>query len=222
MDKKIKAIECIITWQGEVFSGIRMLLLRFKECNRVVNKTPCSYCDTLIKMKCSLESEFYIKDLQTTISDEKLGLMITGGEPTYGKNFDYTINLLNNLNYPVANIETNGYKIIGLIEKVNPNKNVKYIYSPKFFSMQELEYELEIVKLIHKNKNVFLKIVYQNALDDIFLNEIEKYNINHRIYLMPEGKNREMLINNSSIVFDAAEKYKVNFTSRDHIIFEFI
>ena len=39
---------------------------------------------------------------------------------------------------------------------------------------------------------------------------------------MPEGKTREELINNSPKVFDVAEKYKTNFSSRDHIIYGFI
>ena len=45
---------------------------------------------------------------------------------------------------------------------------------------------------------------------------------NHRIFLMPEGTTKEEILAHAPIVFDAAEKYKVNFTSRDHIIYNFL
>ena len=64
-----------------------------------------------------------------------------------------------------------------------------------------------------------LLLEFNNRFLD-FLTEI-KFN-NNRIFLMPEGKTREELINNSPKVFDVAEKYKTNFSSRDHIIYGFI
>jgi len=45
---------------------------------------------------------------------------------------------------------------------------------------------------------------------------------NQRVWLMPMGTNRADLIRNSCSVFDACEKYDLNFSSRDHIIFGFV
>ena len=47
----INLIENIITWQGEgPDCGQRMLLLRFKECDRVEEKRPCPWCYTCFRI----------------------------------------------------------------------------------------------------------------------------------------------------------------------------
>ena len=221
--KDIKLIEALHTWQGEgPNSGTRMLLCRVKYCNK-----KCKWCDTLTKMRVTQEAEYKLSDLQDQINKYNLGLMVTGGEPTIKQHFYDVVNLLNILKYHIANVETNGHNLIGLIKAINPLKNINYIYSPKIFSEQDLKEEIEITKQIITNYNVFIKVVYENReIVNRYLEflryKLKDLNIIRKLYLMPMGNNKDELIKNSFEVFDACEKYDCNFTSRDHIIYNFI
>ena len=170
-DDKVKLIECIRTWQGEcIDSGQAALLCRFKYCNKA-----CKFCDTLIKMRVSKESEYSIKELQKEITENKLGIMITGGEPTIDKHFQDTLALLNKLEYTYANVETNGHQLKKLLGAVNPDKPVKYIYSPKIFDITDLEEEKARSKDLIKYANVFIKVVYEERtyiVDRVFTHSI--------------------------------------------------
>jgi len=220
----IKTIECMTTWQGEgPNSGSRMLLLRFKQCDRVENGRACSWCDTLVKMRISMEQECTIVGIQALIKKEGAGLMITGGEPTWSHNFDSTVALLNELDYPLANIESNGYNLEALVAAVNPDKPVNFIFSPKFFTLGEVEISKKQVDAFRNIGNVYFKLVYEeNVLMDDYLSHLTNIIPGHRIYLMPEGKDLDTIKEHSAMVFDIAEIYKVNFSSRDHIVYGFV
>jgi len=224
MSKTVKAIETINTFQGEgADTGKRMLIIRFKYCNK-----QCPYCDTIIKMRNSLESKYTLEDLQKFIDKHGCGILITGGEPTIKNHFEDTVKLLNELYYPIANVETNGYHLSELIEKTKYSitdqaKTIHYMYSPKIFSAVDLEEEIEKSRKLKSNKNVFFKIVYQdNVYIEAYLKRLTELNIDERVYLMPEGKTREEILRSAPEVFDACEKYKFNFSSRSHIIYNFI
>lgn len=224
MSELIKLVECMTTWQGEgPNSGSRMLLVRFKRCDRVEMGKPCSWCDTLVKMRVSMETSCTLDDIQTILTAENAGLMITGGEPTYDTNIQSTLTMLNELDYPIANIESNGYKLLELIEKCDMDKPINFMYSPKFFSMTELEKVKVQAKEIMAAKDTYLKVVCEdNVLVDDFLSYVTTFVPGHRIFLMPEGKDRESIVKNSAFVFDVAEIYKTNFSSRDHLIYGFV
>jgi organic radical activating enzyme len=215
----VKGIECINTFQGEGPDvGKRMLLFRFKYCNKV-----CPWCDTVVKMRVQQEAEYKIRDLQEIVSREKVGLLITGGEPTLDRHFEETVALLKYLKYSVANVETNGYDLIDLIDKVGQLENIHYIYSPKIFKVSDLEAEIERTEKLKKYENVYIKLVYEDReFIDLYIGFLQELNINNRIYLMPEGTIRDDLIKNSPRVFDMAEKYKFNFSTRSHIIYGFV
>jgi 7-carboxy-7-deazaguanine synthase len=217
----MKTIENFVSWQGEGNdTGKRMLILRFKSCNRA-----CRWCDTSVKMRISLETEISIQEIQDVINNEKCGLMITGGEPTFNKNLEETIKLINEINCPIFNVETNGCNLIDLIDRVDKNKNVTYSLSPKIFTKEDYDYYTTLVNKIKDNKNVIIKLVYENRYPvDLFLEYLTiKIDFdNQRIFLMPEGTTREEILSHAPMVFDAAEKYKVNFSSREHIIYGFV
>jgi len=214
-------IECGITWQGEgPDSGRRMLLLRFKKCNR-----NCPYCDTQVRMRSSQEFTMYLSDIQNYIDTENVGIMITGGEPLYNLNYVNAMKIVNNIDCMLYNIETNGLRLKEALENFNPkpDNKIKFILSPKLFSDEDLDFYIDLVNKIYSDPRVYIKLVYQDtgyneAFLDNIVNKVNKY----RIYLMPEGKTREELLKNSSLVFDKAEQYKVNFSSRDHLIYNFI
>lgn len=218
--KTIKAIECVNTWQAEgVDSGKRMLLIRFKLCNR-----KCPWCDTQIAMRQNIESEYSIECIQDIIDREKCGLMITGGEPTFTPHLEDTLTLLNELDYSIANVESNGFNLEDLIKLTDPNKPVTFVFSPKFFDQDELEKAISQTKELIQYKNVAVKIVCENSiLVESYLQRIYEARVDStRVFLMPEGNTREKLIEHSPFVFDMADKYKFNFSSRDHIIYKFI
>jgi organic radical activating enzyme len=222
---KIKLIEAQVTWQGEgVDSGKRMLLCRFKYCNK-----SCPWCDTKVKMRISTEAEYSLETLQDIMDKEKAGIMITGGEPTFGGHLNATVLMLNNLRYQVANVETNGCDLVELIKRVDSTKNVSYIYSPKLFDYKDVTEAAKVSALIINNQKVFFKIVVEdNNFVKNFLNSLATALDNvsafghGRVFLMPEGITRDALIKNSGIVYDLAEQYKFNISSREHIIFGFI
>ena len=221
-EKEVKLIECFNSFQGEgPDSGRSMIILRFKTCN-----LHCPWCDTAIKMRISMEAPYQLSDIQSRINETKAGLLITGGEPTVPRHFNETVMLLNELDYPVANVESNGFNLFKLMLEIQPEKPVKYIYSPKIFNEDDIKSALEKVELYKGFPNIYFKIVYEkNQLMETFLEELAKYeNLKwqHRVWLMPEGVTRSDLIRNSEEVFNACEKYRFNFSSRSHIIFGFI
>jgi organic radical activating enzyme len=179
-------------------------------------------------MRITAEAPYKLFDIQNTIIEKSAGLLITGGEPTVKRHFAECAALLNELNYPVANVETNGHAIYELIGEVDPLKPVKFIFSPKIFNANDGHAAREIMSKIAGHQNVYVKLVYepdnQYSMDYItFLqDEMEDLIANQRIWLMPKGVNRADLIRNAASVFDACEKYNFNFSSRSHIIFGFV
>jgi len=137
-EKTVKLIECFNTFQGEgPDSGQAMTILRVKYCN-----LSCPWCDTQVKMRISMEAPHSLKEIQENISQNRTGILLTGGEPTINKHFDDTLSLINDLEYPIANVESNGYNLLELIEKADPTKNVHYMYSPKIFNSKDRDLAL--------------------------------------------------------------------------------
>jgi len=222
----VNLIECFATYQGEgPDSGKSMLILRFKRCNN-----SCPWCDTRVKMRISVEAPYDLDTIQGIINMKKCGILVTGGEPTYLDQFDDSLYLLNDLEYPIANVESNGHRLYELIEKVDESKNVHYIYSPKIFNKKDFKKATSKTKdlLEAHSDRVFVKVVIPDDRELIerylsWLSEfVDERNLNGNIWLMPEGTTRTDLIRNSAIVFDLCEKYKFNFSSRNHIIFGFV
>lgn len=215
-DEIIKAVEVFSTYQGEsLFSGKRVILIRFKECNN-----DCYYCDTKYKMKYYEEGEYKLENIQKLIDTEYANLLLTGGEVTYGKNLQQSILLLNELKYQEAYIETNGYKLHELYQYVN-NKNIYYVYSPKIFIDKDLfgDPTDSFIKLI--GRNLIIKVLYDgtNPFVEKYLTKIMQYRDN--VYLQPMGATKEEVIKNMKVVLEAADKYKFNISSRLHLVHDF-
>lgn len=216
----VKIIESFRTWQGEgPCRGISTLLLRFKTCN-----LSCPWCDTSVRMRVLKEMVCYLEDVQQEINKSDCGLLITGGEPTVERHFNDAFKLLNFLEYPIANMETNGYKLREFIDITDENKNIKYIYSPKIFNGNDLSWSIDLTRDILDMDNVYVKIVYEERdLIEDYLEFLTRCGINRqRVYLMPEGATYDQLMKNAPVVFDKCEQYQFNFSSRDHIIFGFV
>lgn len=222
-EKSVKLIENFVSWQGEGRdSGHTMIILRFKSCN-----LKCPWCDTRVKMRVSAEAPYLLSDIQKTINKRRAGILVTGGEPTVKKHIDDAILLLNKLDYPVANVESNGYDLEKLVLNSAGSKNIHFMFSPKIFSKDDLEYAIEKTESLLDFDNVYYKIVWQNnELISEYCSWLSTIvtgrRASSRIWLMIEGVTRADLIRNSPDVFDACEKYKFNFSSRNHIIYGFV
>jgi organic radical activating enzyme len=229
----VKLIENFRTYQGEgPDSGRAMLLLRFKHCDK-----KCDFCDTRVKMRISEEGEYSLQSIQMQLDTYRLGLMITGGEPTFAPHFDETFTLLTRLNYTVANVETNGCQLEELLKKRNWSKfPVKFIYSPKIFD-EESRYEaVGLTNSLLSHPNVYIKIPYmKNGYVDEYCKwlvkergERETFDIslmrtmNDKIWLMPIGCDLMEQEEASADVMDACEEYCFNFSGRTHIMYNFI
>jgi 7-carboxy-7-deazaguanine synthase len=223
MSKEVKLIECFRTFQGEgPDSGKIMYILRFKTCN-----LKCHWCDTAVKMRISVEAPYKIEELQKLITRDRAGILVTGGEPTVPKHIDDAELLLNTLNYPVANVESNGYNLEKLVLASAGSKNIKFMYSPKIFTAEDLEAAYVKTESLRDFGNVYYKIVWEdNQLIKAYCgwlsSTVKGRNSAYRVWLMVEGVTRADLIRNSPDVFDACEKYKFNFSSRNHIIYGFV
>lgn len=223
-EKTVRLIENFNSYQGEgPDSGAAMIILRFKTCN-----LKCPWCDTSVKMRISAEAPYSLSEIQKRIDETRSGIMITGGEPTVPKHIDEAVMLLNELKYPLANVESNGFNLNELINRSSRAANIHFIYSPKIFN--DKDYEDAVNKTIDflDFDNVYIKIVYEETPQiqtycgwlSEFINRRQRYY--NKVWLMPEGTTRSDLIRNSEEVFDACEKYRFNFSSRSHIIFGFI
>jgi organic radical activating enzyme len=233
LQTKIHVVENILTYQGEIFSGQRCLLLRFKDCNRYYGfpniggtTLPCKFCDTTDKMKNLDVFEISLQEIQDIINNNRCGVMITGGEPTFSNNFIETYEILKSIESTFFNVESNGFKLVDLISSLNNQyKNIKYVFSPKIFSGVELYESKNIfLELINDycNENIYIKVVYQDTpFINSFLEYISKFSVNEKIYLMPEGKTKEELSSNFQKVLEVSNKYNFNITSRLHIIHSF-
>jgi len=222
MKKEVHLIENFVSWQGEgPDSGRPMVILRFKYCDR-----NCKFCDTQVKMRVSAEAAYSLESIQETINQQNVGILVTGGEPTIPKHFDEALSLLSDLDYPIANVESNGFNLEGLIMSTPPDRPIKFMYSPKIFSFDDAAKEITRLDKLKQYKNVFIKVVYDNSEEtDYFLDHLgaeDELIEQHRIWVMPEGTNTDALRKNSEKVFDICEQYNFCFSSRNHIIFGFI
>ena len=223
MEKEVNVVEYISTFQGEgPDSGKRCQLVRFKGCNR-----RCEWCDTRSIITLASETPLELSKIQSDLDNERAGLMVTGGEPTYGDNLKKTLTLLNNLHYQFANVETNGFNLVGLIRKTKLETLpfVKFIYSPKLDTFNDLTEAVSTFTEVSVSPNVFFKVVFDPTWEQYmikeFLDHVNSNSLNYRTYLMPQGKTKDEVLVNTQATIDMANRYLVNFTTRSHIINEF-
>jgi len=236
--KNIPLIECIPTWQGEgPNAGKRMLLVRFKFCNRT-----CIFCDTQTKMNVP-EVMYSLNELNNEIEFFR-NLMITGGEPTLKtgsvNNYQHTVDMLRYCNYDFADVETNGFNLVEFLYVIHEIENLKgnkktinVSWSPKFASVEDLKYNIDIFNdiqsgltygntEIHILKVPTLKLVISDDIAIKFLDEVISmgYDTN-RIYLMPLGSTLDKIQKSFPDIVKLAEQYNCHISSRMHLVHNF-
>ena len=137
-------------------------------------------------------------------------LVITGGEPLLQQNG--LMPLLEKLKDYYVEIETNGsipLKIAKYVEQIN--------CSPKLSNSGNKPYALKIKPT---DKKVIYKFVIKDMQD---LKEVLTFTKKHkipknRVWLMPEGVDREKIIERSKWIIEVCKKEGVNFSPRLHVM----
>jgi len=219
LNKKVHLIEKFLTYQGEIFSGRRSLILRYKTCNRIDNNCGCYFCDTKDKLNSLDIFECSLYEIQDIINKSKCDIILTGGEPTYKKNLEETIDIISNIKNCKFMIESNGLNIRDVIHY----DNVYFVFSPKFFNQKEIQDNFNKVVEFKYWDNLYLKIVFRNSpLVLKFLELISEELPPKQIYLMPEGKTKEEILQNSKETIRIADKFNFNLSTRMHIMHDFV
>jgi organic radical activating enzyme len=182
-------------------------------------------------MRITQEGRFTLDDLQKALDDFRCGLLITGGEPTYSYHYEHALIMLKGLKYPVANVETNGFQLLKLLNSDHCiNRPVKFIYSPKIFDEKTCYQSKQLTDKILDHRQVYIKVPYTRTEPVIqyckwLSQEIEKRKnreYDNKVWLMPIGKNEAEQKENSAGVMDACEILKFNFTGRLHTMYNYI
>jgi organic radical activating enzyme len=191
-------------------------------------------CDTRVKMKNTIEGTYLISMLNKIVCDNNLGLLVTGGEPTFDIHLEDTFNLLSIINYPFAIVESNGYqlnKLIHLLKSIKKSDKIKYIFSPKsftetqdFINIQKLkELYTDHKELFEGENGIYIRLVSEKFDDNSYMiDEIIKLKLNSRTFISPCGDTREKLLQNSPRVISMCNNYGFNFSTRVHILHDFI
>jgi organic radical activating enzyme len=237
-NSKIKLLELFTSFQGEgTNTGKLCTFIRFKKCNK-----NCSFCDTMLKMKYDPEAEYSYDSILELGERTNYNFVITGGEPTLPIYRQDIINLLNflinqNGKLGIVEIETNGYQMLDLVKEIYDNNihekcDLTVNISPKYTDDydDELNYIVSQIKQVQKfyDMKYIFKIVafdYQNNFDltkHVIESLIKIYNIpSPNIYLMPEGISRESLTIDNRKLMEICFKYRINFSSRLHVLHNF-
>ena len=191
--------------QGEGSTvGKPAIFLRLAGCN-----LRCTWCDSKFTwpFKNKMENEEVLKQIKKYKAKR---LIITGGEPMLQQTA--LIPLLEELKDYKIEVETNGsvpLKISKYLEHIN--------CSPKLISSGNKFYELKIKP---SNKKAIYKFVVRD-MDDF--KELQKYikvnKLPHkRIYLMPEGTRKSVIMERSKWLIEICKKAGYNFSPRLHIM----
>jgi len=223
--------------------GTPSILLRASLCNLKCHFRNGGLCDSSFTWDPKNGKEMDVQQVYDEVvklamqEKEKINFIIySGGEPTIQKEFPELCQafLLSGFHLTV---ETNGTKYVEIPTKVGPKNqqrdltaNTLFSISPKLNSSVPVGTEFEkshdkarinlvVLEALLKRYPSYLKFVITGD-DDIkeVLNLKDKLKVpNHRIFLMPEGTNRDIILERSKSIIDMCLKYNFRFSPREHV-----
>jgi len=239
-DLEIRRIsEIFNSWQGEgPRMGQQATFIRFKYCN-----LKCPFCDTQYKFENKKPVDVTCKNVHNHLQTTNY-LVITGGEPLLHPNElsdlfkcikEYDENI-------IIGIETNGYregitKLYDILSHIKTrNDKLEIYFSPKVFidkykdsgnTIREFQDSLLAFMFTKEFSNIpvdiYIKIVVSDVIQVEPLIELSKQILpNKHIYLMPEGKTKEELIESYQKTIQLAKQYNVNISDRLQVNFGII
>lgn len=217
--------EIFLSIQGEgPHLGRLVVFVRFSGCN-LRCRWGNSLCDTPYtswEPETNLvEIEQIIERITHTALDCR-HVVITGGEPTLQKGLGELCKILKNLGYHI-DIETNGTRPVPAeIDTVvcSPKLSDSTPLNTAFENQHKSERMLFMQHISGKDPRLFLKFVIspsthiQEILEIVESLECPK----ERVYLMPEGKDAEVLAAAAQSVAELAMLHGFNFSPRLHIM----
>lgn len=229
---RYKFTQYCVTWQGEgIYTGKRMLLIRFPKCN-----LKCPFCDTwdMIEGSSKHEKTYSLDKIIHDAHEADDYVMITGGEPTLYINelIDLCSALILETNGKCTiNIETNGFKIVELIDQLIIRFGYETFFncitislSPKYYKDDLWVTNKENFVALQLFHNVTFKFIIDNDNKDDMIKEIQflidDLGINRQnVYVMPIGTNPEEMSRNFSSVIEVSTNTKCNISGRLHLYF---
>lgn len=216
--------EIFYSIQGEGLNiGRPSIFIRLYYCNLY-----CTWCDTKYtwenQSKAKEGIDYYSMDYDSIIKEISKynckSIVITGGEPLINQNkLAPLVKLLKNLGYYIE-IETNGtlIPIKELIENVD-----LFTVSPKLSNSgvkEDQRIREDALHFFSKLDKTIFKFVIQERKDlNEVLDIIEKFKIERRrVFLMPEGTDRDILDLRSSWIIEECKKHDFKFSPRLHIM----
>ncbi|PIZ75254.1 7-carboxy-7-deazaguanine synthase [Candidatus Peregrinibacteria bacterium CG_4_10_14_0_2_um_filter_38_24] len=205
----MQVCEIFYSIQGEGQEiGQPAIFLRLQGCN-----LRCKFCDTAysqeIKKKFEISTDKILKKIKKFPAKH---IVITGGEPLLQQK--ELIPLLKNLKNYFIEIETNGTIKPIISQYVN-----KFNCSPKLSNAIKNNLTYDNLKSFPKEKTIYKFVV--NTEKNI--KEIKKFIKTHdlpknKVFLMPQGKTTEEIIQRSKFLIEICKKELFRFAPRLHIM----
>jgi 7-carboxy-7-deazaguanine synthase len=208
--------------QGEIKGiGLPMIFIRFYGCNLRCRFNGTS-CDTHYAVEGNEYKMYDVKEIIQQIKTfDCYQILFTGGEPMLYQKFIWEIVSKLNNKY-MYYIETNGTLPL---QYDFYRYNIEFNISIKLKNSNQLNeeydkkrYNKKILDNYIKNTKCVLKFVFTKEEDMKEINEIMDNYKKIPFYLMPEGENRESIIENSIKTIEICKKYNVAFSPRLHIL----
>lgn len=187
-----KSIRCLYAKKEQRTIGKNIgqdcLKILFKHCNFIDgvkvdgsegNVYICEKCEIAKFMNDYIEGTTSNLDILNYIENNECGLLITGGEPTYGPNLVQTLSIINYINdkkCPFIDVETNGYHLKRLICGIHSKNNVNIYLSPNFIDSDNFDYYIRSfssIKVLPDNIKLHL-LDYKHEEDDEYNIQFKK------------------------------------------------
>ncbi|MCF6775274.1 7-carboxy-7-deazaguanine synthase QueE [Thiotrichales bacterium 19X7-9] len=221
--------------------GMPSIAIRTTGCTHRCYFQGDSWCDSWYSSIHAEKGQFSFNDILNTIKQYPLikEIMLTGGSPTmhpkllcalsiiaHQKNLKITLETEGShfvkTPYPLALISLSP-KFSNTIPKLNQITPKGHTVTQKMID-QHNKYRLNdqaIRQMLSYHCDYQIKPVFDG--NEQTLNEIlqfcQQFDIpNHKVFLMPHGQNREILIKSYPKTMETCLKYGFSFTGRDHII----
>lgn len=179
------------------------------------------FYDTLVDG--NLGKKYDLCDLNDLIKNSNNRILICGDDEPTSHKIDI-INMITKLEYELCVVETYGNNMLDILEIVDMSngKNIKFNYTPKLNTKEEVEKSIILTKELSLYNKIDFRIPIEcfnpdSKLMDLtyhYLEEISNIPFNDRVFLTPimSCSVRKNLFDNSSETYKLCLKFGFNFT----------
>ena len=212
MENEIKISEIFYSVQGEAgpMFGKPCIFIRTSGCSLKCTKKQMGFdCDTPYHEN---GTNMTIKQIINQCKKYPCtNIVLTGGSPEIQPHISELIHALHAEWYYIQ-IETNG-----LAKFPDSYKGCFVVCSPKINLLSKRKKDKWFFNPDNAEDVDIFKFVYVNNGKNI-MSFGDEFDCHKRIYIMPEGTKRNIIINHSKEVIEFCKKYGYNFSPREHVI----